>query len=133
MKQNGVWMILLYSRKLSVHPLRDLKILIFILKFKKFRVCCGIHSLVFVIDKYSYGENQVITQTKKISFFVVFHRKCSILATFYNSQRNRKFAFLGKNPLRWQPFFGLVPRNLTVRELVYDKYFRISWRIYRIQ
>jgi hypothetical protein len=54
--------------------------------------------------------------------------------TFYNSQRIRKFDFLGKkNPLSWQPFFGLVPvpRNLTVWERVFDKLFIICWRIYR--
>jgi hypothetical protein len=37
----------------------DLKIYVLIIKLNKYRVRRVIHSLILVIDKYRYGENQV--------------------------------------------------------------------------
>jgi hypothetical protein len=114
----------------------NFKIFVFILKFKKYGVRPDIHNLVHchwhVLVQWKPGCQP---KPKKCHIFVIFHRKCSILTTFYNSQRNRKFAFLGGKSLKFgNPFIGLAPRNLTVRVLVFDKLFIpvLCQRIYRV-
>jgi hypothetical protein len=94
----------------------NVKIFIFILKF-----------IAWYLSFTCTVKTRLPIQTKKCHIY----RKYSISTTFYNSQRIRKFAFLGKIPPELAyPFLGLVPQNLTMRELVYDKLFILCWRIY---
>jgi hypothetical protein len=96
------------------------------LKYKK-----NIGFAVSFIDVPVWWKPDCKPKTKKCHIFVIFHRKCSIFTTFYNTQRIRIFAYLWKNPLSWQPFLVLALWNLTVcRELAYDNLFIFYWRIY---
>jgi hypothetical protein len=108
----------------------NFKIFVFYLKFDRYWVLLVLHNLVLG-QVTVYGKNMLPTQTKKCHIFEIFHRTCSILTTFYKFQRIFKF-YLGKKFPKFATFFGLVPRNLTVRVLVYDKLFILCWRIYHM-
>jgi hypothetical protein len=58
----------------------------------------------YVIDKCWYSGNQVANpNSKKFQICVIFHKKCSILTTFYNDQKIREFVFYfyGKKSQSW--------------------------------
>jgi hypothetical protein len=66
------------------------------------------------------------TQTNKTSYLCNISQKMPYFNYIVRLLKNGKVAFLGgKNPLNWHSFFGLLPHNLTVRELVYDKLFNV--------
>jgi hypothetical protein len=121
MKYNGVLMILLYSWELSLHLLQDLKLI----KFKKYWVHVSFIAWYLSLTSTGTLKTRLPTQTKK--YFCNISQKM----VYFNHilqfpKKPQILQYKVKNLLSWQPFFSLVPGNLTVGELVYDKLFIYS-------